>query len=56
MLFRSVSRTKELVDALQLSGWDGILEAEIFGDPERYWGLDVGEAARQAHAALAALV
>ncbi len=51
-----ISRTKELVDALELSGWDGVLEAEIFGDPERYWGLDVAEAARQAHAALATLV
>lgn len=51
-----ISRTKELVDALELSGWDGILEAEIFGDPERFWGLGVDEAARQAHAALAALV
>lgn len=51
-----ISSTKALVDALSLSGWDGILDVEIFGDPERFWGLEVGEAARQAHAAVSALL
>ncbi len=49
------SRTKELVDALALSGWDGYLDVEIFSEPEGFWSLDVDEAARQAHAAVAAL-
>ena len=51
-----VSRTKEIVDALLLSGFDGSLDVEIFGDPERFWGLPVDEAARQAHAAVSALL
>ena len=51
-----ISRTKELIEALAISGWDGILDIEIFGDPEGYWGLDVAEAARQARAAIAAIV
>lgn len=50
------SRTRELVDALALSGWDGPLDVEIFSEPERFWGLPVDEAARRAHAAIAALV
>ena len=53
---RGISRTKELLEAIEISGWDGILDIEIFGDPEGYWGLDVAEAARQAHDALAALL
>ncbi len=48
--------TKELVDALDLSGWDGTLDVEIFSEPDRFWGLPVDEAARQAYAAGAALV
>lgn len=48
--------TKELVDALALSGWDGTLDVEIFSEPEQFWGLPVDEAARRAHAAVAALV
>ena len=51
-----ISQTKELIEALAISGWDGILDIEIFGDPEGYWGLDVDEAARQAHAAITAVV
>ena len=51
-----VSRTRELVAALALSGWDGVLEVEIFSEPERFWGLPVDEAAQQAHAALAAVL
>ena len=51
-----VSRTRELVAALALSGWDGVLEVEIFSEPERFWGLPVDEAAQQAHAALAAVI
>lgn len=51
-----VSRTRELVDALMLSGFAGSLDVEIFGDPGRFWGLPVDEAARQAHASVAALL
>lgn len=51
-----VSDTKALVDALALSGWDGYLDVEIFSEPERFWALPVEEAARQAHAALTALL
>ena len=47
-----ISHTKELVDALALSGWDGYLDVEIFSEPDRFWGLPVDEAARRAHAAL----
>ena len=51
-----VSRTKELVAALTLSGWDGYLDVEIFSEPDRFWSLSPDEAARRAHAAVAALV
>jgi len=51
-----MSHTKELVQALALSGWDGFLDVEIFSEPDRFWGLPVDEAARRAHAALAALL
>lgn len=50
------SRTKELVDALALSGWDGYLDVEIFSEPDGFWGLEADEAARQAFAAVSALV
>ena len=50
-----ISRAKELVDALTLSGWDGMLDVEIFSDPERFWGLPVDEAARAAYAAASRL-
>lgn len=53
---RGLGRTRELVDALALAGFSGSLDVEIFGDPERFWGLPVAEAARQAHDAIAALV
>jgi sugar phosphate isomerase/epimerase len=45
----------EIVDALELSGWDGFLDIEIFSETGRFWGLPVEEAARRAHAAVAAL-
>ena len=51
-----ISRTRELVAALALSGWDGALDVEIFSEPDRFWGLPVDEAARQAYAALAAVI
>ena len=51
-----VSHTRELVDALLLSGFSGSLDVEIFGDPEGFWGLPVAQAAHQAHAAVAALL
>jgi sugar phosphate isomerase/epimerase len=47
------SQTKELIEALSLSGWDGILDVEIFSD--RFWELAVDDAARQAYTAVAAL-
>lgn len=50
------SHTRELVQALALSGWDGYLDVEIFSEPDRFWGLPVDEAARQAHAAVTALI
>jgi sugar phosphate isomerase/epimerase len=53
------SRTPELVTVLREAGWRGAWDVEIFGDPSRpdsLWALDVDEAARRAHAALAALV
>jgi len=50
-----VSGTKELVDALDLSGFSGCLDVEIFSEPDRFWGLPVDEAARRAYAAAAAL-
>ena len=52
---RGISRTKELVDALLLSGFAGSLDVEIFADPARFGALPVDEAARQAYAAVAAL-
>ena len=51
-----VSGTKQLVDALDLSGFSGCLDVEIFSEPDRFWGLPVEEAARRAHAAASALV
>jgi sugar phosphate isomerase/epimerase len=50
-----ISDTAGLVDALALSGWDGYLDVEIFSEPDRFWGLPVDEAARRAHAAVAAV-
>lgn len=49
------SQTRDLVRALAAAGWDGALDVEIFSTPERFWGLQVNEAARRAHAAVAAL-
>ena len=51
-----VSGTKQLVDALDLSGFSGCLDVEIFSEPDRFWGLPVEEAARRAYAAASALV
>lgn len=48
------SRTRELVAALHEGGFDGYLDVEVFGDPERadsLWALPVGEAARRAYVA-----
>jgi sugar phosphate isomerase/epimerase len=50
-----ISRTPELVDALVAAGWDGALDVEIFSTPELFFGLPVGDAARRAYAAAAAL-
>ena len=51
-----ISHTKEIVEALALSGWDGYLDVEIFSEPDRFWGLPVAVAARRAHAAVSALI
>ncbi len=51
-----ISQTRELVEALELSGFAGSYDVELFSEPEGFWGLPVGEAARRAHAALSALV
>ena len=51
-----IGRTKEIVDALALSGWDGSLDVEIFSEPDRFWAHPVDEAARLAFAAVSALV
>ena len=48
------SRTHELVAALHEGGFDGYLDVEIFGDPDRpesIWALPVDEAARRAYVA-----
>lgn len=51
-----IGRTKEIVDALVLSGWDGSLDVEIFSEPGRFWAHPVEDAARLAFAAASALV
>jgi sugar phosphate isomerase/epimerase len=51
-----MSHTKELIQALALSGWEGYLDVEIFSDPDRFWALPVDEAARRAHAAVASML
>ena len=46
------------MQALAQAGWRGAWDVEIFGDPdnpESLWALDVDEAARRAHGAIAAL-
>lgn len=53
---RGSSQTKELIDALALSGWDGYLDVEIFSEPDGFWSLNVDEAARQAYEAISVLV
>ena len=53
-----ISRTVELMRTLHEAGWRRAWDVEIFGDPERpdsLWSLGVDEAARRAHAAVAAI-
>ncbi len=50
-----ISHTRELVQAFAAAGWGGYLDVEVFSTPEAFWGLPLDEAARQAHAAAAAL-
>lgn len=50
-----ISQTRELVAALATAGWDGALDVEIFSTSELFWGLPADEAARRAHAAVAAM-
>jgi sugar phosphate isomerase/epimerase len=49
-------RSAGLVAALRDAGWNGSLDVEIFSTPDAFWGLSVDEAARQAHAAAAAIL
>ena len=49
-------RSARLVEALRTAGWSGTLDVEIFSAPDGFWALPADEAARRAHAALAALV
>jgi sugar phosphate isomerase/epimerase len=51
-----LSRTRELVEALELSGFAGSYDVEIFSEPDRFWGLPVEEAAQRAYAALSAIL
>jgi sugar phosphate isomerase/epimerase len=51
-------RCARLMGVLHEAGWRGAWDVEIFGDseqPDSLWSLDVDEAARRAHAALAAI-
>ena len=48
-------RSAEIVRALRATGWDGTLDVEIFSTPDAFWALPADEAARDAHAAAAAL-
>lgn len=53
-----ISRIPELLRVLKEAGWRGAWDVEIFGDPDSsdsLWGYEVGEAARRAHAAIAAV-
>lgn len=53
---RGVSNTRDFVDALRAAGWDGTLDVEIFSTAAGFWALPVEDAAREAYAAVAALV
>jgi sugar phosphate isomerase/epimerase len=48
-------RSTEHVAALRAAGWDGYLDVEIFSTADRFWGLPIDEAVRQAHAAIAGI-
>lgn len=51
-------RCAELMRVLHEAGWRGAWDVEIFGDPGRpdsLWSLEVDEAARRTHAAVAAI-
>ena len=53
-----VARIGELLRVLRDAGWAGAWDVEIFGiadDPASFWALDADEAARRAHAAIAAI-
>ena len=53
-----VARIGDLLRVLRDAGWRGPWDVEIFGipdDPSSFWALEVGEAARRAHAAIDAL-
>lgn len=48
--------TKQLLEALVISGFSGSFDVEIFSDPETFWALPVDEAAIHAHAAISSLL
>ncbi len=50
-----ITPTADCVETLSAAGWAGSIDVEIFSTPERFWGLPVEEAARQARAALRTL-
>jgi sugar phosphate isomerase/epimerase len=50
------TRSREHVRALGDVGWNGYLDVEIFSTSERFWGLQVEDAARRAYAAAIALL
>jgi len=49
-------RSAEIVRAIRAAGWEGTLDLEIFSTPDGFWALPPGDAARQAFAAVTALV
>ena len=51
-----ISRTQELVVALERRGWQGFYDVEIFSTPELLWGLPPAEAARRCYAAMRNLI
>ena len=51
-----VSRTQELVVALERAGWQGFYDVEIFSTPDLLWGLSAGEAAGRCYTAMRSLL
>lgn len=47
-----ISRTQEIVVALERAGWRGFYDVEIFSEADRLWALPADEMARRCHAAM----